>query len=167
MSGGAAQVEIELIEWPAVMALGTENGLQRCVWCWFVCSFFYLKSFLVNGNTPVEELATQVFAMVKAMEDRILEELNEQKDRISREYLGVPWLGKAPFTVSRKALKLVTRQYRLMLGAVKTNSNPNQTDLVPCTHQFTRRFGIPCSHELLRRHEAKKLQLEKEDFHPF
>ena len=128
---------------------------------------YYLKSFIVNGNTPVEQLLSQVLAMVRAMEQRFREALNEQKDRISREYLGVPWLGKAPFAVSRKALKLVVGQYRIMLGAIKTNSNPYPVDLEPCLHHFTARYGIPCSHELLRRHEAKKLQLEKEDFHPF
>ncbi|EAQ88884.1 hypothetical protein CHGG_05503 [Chaetomium globosum CBS 148.51] len=92
---------------------------------------FYLKSFVVNGNTTVEELGTQSFAMVEAMERRIADATREQKNRILREYLGVPWLGKAPFTVSRKALKLVMKQYRLMLGAVKSNSNPRPSDLPP------------------------------------
>lgn len=43
----------------------------------------------------------------------------------------------------------------------------NRPPLAPCTGRFTAQLGIPCRHELLRRHQANDLVLQKEDFHPY
>ena len=105
--------------------------------------------------------------MAKAVEQSVEEGKRAEKNRLRTEYIGVKWLGKTPCVITLRAIKMVTTQYRLMLGAVKTNSNTDPLPLKPCTGRFTVQFGIPCSHWLFERHEAKTLVVKKEDFHPF
>ena len=127
----------------------------------------YLKSFIITGNSTIFEAIMQSIKMVEEMEININEERGVQTTRIKREYLGKAWCGEAPYNLSARALSMVTKQYRTMLGAAKTTARPNPLPLPPCTGQFTDQYGIPCSHELLRRHEDGGVTLKKLDFHPF
>ena len=72
--------------------------------------------------------------MVTEMERSIKEVVKEEKNRLRFEYVGQKWLGSVPYNVFFRALKLVTKQYRLMLGAVKSI---DPEPLKPCTKQFT------------------------------
>ena len=126
----------------------------------------HFKSFVVNGNSTVQQVVKQSFAMVSEMKRSINEAITDEKNRLRYEYLGQSWLGSAPYNVSSKALKLVTKQYQVMLGAVSTTPRL-ASGLPPCTRRFTAQYGMPCSHALLERHQAKNLVLRKEDFHPY
>jgi len=127
----------------------------------------YIKSFMVTGNSTVLHVVKQSFRMVEAMERNIAEVRKQQQERVLMEYVGKEWLREAPYNVAHMALKKITEQYRIMLGAIPTRKRPNPPPLDDCTSQFTAQFSIPCSHELLRRHEANELRLRKEDFHPY
>ena len=127
----------------------------------------YLKSFVINGNSTVKQVVGQAFNMVTEMERSVKEAVKEEKNRLRFEYIGQKWLGSAPYNVSSKALKLVTKQYRTMLGAVESRSRPTAEVLKPCTGRFTAQYGMPCSHKLFERYQVKNLMLKKEDFHPY
>ena len=102
----------------------------------------------MNGNSTVLQVVKQTFTIVTEIERSIKEAVKEEKNRLRFKYVGQKWLGSAPYNVSSRALKLVTKQYQLMLGAVKsTDPKP----LKPCTKQFTAQYGIPCSHKLFER----------------
>ena len=105
--------------------------------------------------------------MVEAMERRIREATLKERNTLKRDYIGQVWLGKTPYNVSAKAMELVTRQWRIALGAIPTKSHPTRPALGPCTDQFTKQYGVICSHDLLARHNAKKLPILREDFHPY
>ena len=47
--------------------------------------------------------------MVTEMERSIKEVVKEEKNRLRFEYVGQKWLGSAPYNVSFRALKLVTK----------------------------------------------------------
>jgi hypothetical protein len=127
----------------------------------------YLKSFVINGNSTVKQVVGQAFNMVTEMERSVKEAVKEEKNRLRFEYIGQKWLGSAPYNVSSKALKLVTKQYRTMLGAVESRSRRTAEALKPCTGRFTAQYGMPCSHKLFERYQVKNLMLKKEDFHPY
>jgi len=127
----------------------------------------YLKSFVMNGYSTVLEVVRQSCRMVEAMERRIREATLKERNTLKRDYIGQVWLGKTPYNVSAKAMELVTRQWRIALGAIPTKSHPTRPALGPCTDQFTKQYGVICSHDLLARHNAKKLPILREDFHPY
>ena len=125
----------------------------------------YLKTFLIRGSSTILEVVKQLFEMVKAMEVNIREARQRQKNRLRRDYLGKQWLGDTPIVITEHALALVTIEHRHMESVVPSITEPNPSPLTPYTNQFTTQFGIPCRHELLRRHQAKDLVLQKADFH--
>lgn len=127
----------------------------------------YLKSFIITGRSSVREAVLQSLEMVAAMEENIKQGIKAERNRLQYDYLGTDWLGSAPYNVSQKALGMVTKQYRMMLGAVPSRTRPSPTPLSDCTGSFMKQYGIPCSHDLFERHQLKKLSLVKEDFHPF
>lgn len=127
----------------------------------------YLKTFLVKGNSTVKHAVAQSFEMVDAIEQSIREERQHQKNRTRHEFIGKDWLGDAPLAIALRALKIIKMEYRHMLAAVPSNTGQVHQPLAPCTGRLTTSMGIPCRHELLRRHQAKDLVLQKADFHPY
>ena len=127
----------------------------------------YLKSFLMKGKNSVKETVDQSFAMLSAMEESYGDAEEEAEDNLRREFLGKPWVGNAPYTITLKGMKLARIQYQKMRGAIRTTHNPHPKPLPVCTGRYTMQFGIPCSHDLLRRHYDESLKLDRNDFHSF
>jgi hypothetical protein len=127
----------------------------------------HLKTLLVSGNSDVKQAVDQSFNMVKEMKLNITEARQQQKSRLRREYLGQAWLGDTPLKITLKAMKMVTKEYRHMLGTLPSRGRPQPPPLAPCTGQFTAQFGLPCRHELLGRYNDGGLVLQKQDFHPY
>jgi hypothetical protein len=126
----------------------------------------YLKSFVVTGNSTVEQVVTQAFNMVGEMKVSFMEQHSKQTTRLKYDYLGQLWLGETPLQVSWKAMKLVEKQHQIVSGWLPSARQLNPPDPTPCTSRFTTQYGIPCSHTLLLFHNNKRA-LTKADFHPF
>jgi len=127
-----------------------------------------VKSYLVNANCSIYALFEAIGLMIDDTERVFKAQVREQKRRAKFDHLERTWLSPAARAVSWKALDLVVKQYRSLLGDLT-----GQSPLQHCIGSFNTQFGIPCAHQLQQKHgeddsqAADQWHLEKHDFHRF
>ncbi len=131
-----------------------------------------LKALLHRRRANLEDLHKKIRLMVSLQQKRYLTQLDIEWQSSWHHILRQDFLAPLAFKISRKALKLVFEQFKMVMAAYEARDKGKRNweqglRMQECTGRFESQMGLPCKHLMHDRLRQNDPRLHRDDCAPF